>query len=116
MPFPLLRSDVWNGFGIGRCCRKCGPPPAEKRNMSKVAKGAGAGIIVILLSALVEHLFPRSVAKPQPRRPRRPRMSAKELEAAYEEASRDPAYVAHMRELNEAFDGTIADGLEVVAR
>lgn len=31
--------------------------------------------------------------------------------AAYEEAARDPEFMAEMREVAEAFDGTVADGL-----
>jgi hypothetical protein len=83
--------------------------------MSKVTKGTGAGIIVILLSALVERLLARSAPKPEPKRQRRPRMRKADLYAAYARAEQDPAYMEEMREAASVWDRTATDGLQPVS-
>jgi hypothetical protein len=80
---------------------------------------ASSTIVVLWIGALslVKRLGSSESEKaPHSHLKRRPRMSKAEMEAAYLEASRDQAYVSHMGRLNAAFDGTLGDGLESVAR
>jgi hypothetical protein len=79
--------------------------------MGTIMRRTGAAALVALLGALLSRLGARW--KPELKRRRVPR---NELYAAYERASRDPAYMAELDELERAFDSTTADGLEETAR
>lgn len=85
--------------------------------MSKLKSSVGAGIVVILMGALMKRFAAPSTPQPQPeRKPRRPRVPKAELYAAYERAARDPAYMEEARETARAWDRTSADGLPLAAR
>ena len=79
--------------------------------------GAGAAILIFIgpwLARLTFRRRPQIATARSPQR-KRPRMSTAELEEAYREAYEDPAYVAHVRGVSAAFDGTVGDGLSVAS-
>ena len=85
--------------------------------MSKLTKATGT-VFVLCRSALVSWFRREQQRSEAPARRglKRPRVPKAVLDAAYEEAADDPAYMREVRETTRARDCTAADGLQPVVR